>query len=239
MAGDRDREYRRDNPHGDRDRARERQRHSRDDQDYSSRRRSRSRDRYPSPHSRVKREDEDSPPHRRDYSPRDRPRPRQRSLSPYSKRAQRSGRSRGTSPGRQSSMKRSQSPEAWGSHQHDVAHDHSNPRSKSPAKPKEKPNYGLSGLLAAATNMKNGTVLKYQEPPEAKKTKGWITYIYKDEKQIDILRLDSQSSFLVGRDELVHPCNLNLTRGCGYSCHAYFMFKATCGNTIPPGSIKE
>jgi hypothetical protein len=55
--------------------------------------------------------------------------------------------------------------------------------------------------------MKNGTVLKYQEPPEAKKTKGWIVYIYKDEKQIDTLRLDSQSSFLVGRDELVHPRN--------------------------------
>jgi smad nuclear-interacting protein 1 len=205
MARDRDREYRRDDPYEDRNRARERPRHSRDDQDYSSRRRSRSRDRYPSPHRRVKREDERSPPRRRDYSPRDRPHSRQRSLSPYSKREQRSRRE--GSPRRQSSIKRSQSPEAWGSHQHDVARDRSNPRSKSPTKPKEKPNYGLSGLLAAATNLKNGIVLKYQEPPEAKKTKGWIVYIYKDEKQIDTLRLDSQSSFLVGRDELVHPCN--------------------------------
>lgn len=207
MAGDRDRDYRRDDSRGDRDRSRERPRHSRDDREYSRRRRSRSRsrDRYPSPHRRVKREDGDSSPRRRDHSPRDRPYPRQRSLSPYSKRAQRKQRT--PSPRRQPSVKRSPSPEAWGSHQHDVARDRSNPRSTSPKKPKEKPNYGLSGLLAAATNMKNGTVLKYQEPPEARKAKGWIIYIYKDGKEVDVLRLDSQSSFLVGRDELVFPFN--------------------------------
>jgi smad nuclear-interacting protein 1 len=57
--------------------------------------------------------------------------------------------------------------------------------------------------LAAVTNLKNGTVLKYNEPPEAKKTKGWRIYIFKDGKEIDVLELDGRSSFLVGRDRTV------------------------------------
>jgi smad nuclear-interacting protein 1 len=54
------------------------------------------------------------------------------------------------------------------------------------------------------TNMKNGTVLKYNEPPEAKKTKGWRIYVFKDGKEIDVLELDGASSFLVGRDRMVN-----------------------------------
>jgi smad nuclear-interacting protein 1 len=188
MPGDRDREGS-PGEDGDRDRGR----HHRDEREYSShrRRRSTSRDR-----TRVKRE-EDSP--RRNH-----PR-RERSLSPYSKRAQQQ-RERRHSPGR---GKRSTSPEPWGSHQHDLAHDQANPPPPSPP-PKQKPNYGLSGLLAAATNTKNGTVLKYNEPPEGKRTKGWRVYIFKDGKEIDVLNLDGQSSFLVGRDRMVVP----KLRGC-------------------------
>jgi len=51
--------------------------------------------------------------------------------------------------------------------------------------------------------MKNGTVLKYNEPPEAKKTKGWRIYVFKDGKEVDVLELGGQSSFLVGRDHMV------------------------------------
>jgi smad nuclear-interacting protein 1 len=47
--------------------------------------------------------------------------------------------------------------------------------------------------------------LKYNEPPEAKRTKGWRIYIFKDGKEIDVLNLDGQSSFLIGRDHGVHP----------------------------------
>ena len=53
--------------------------------------------------------------------------------------------------------------------------------------------------------MKNGTVLKFNEPPEAKRTKGWRVYVYKNDKEIDVLELDGQSSFLVGRDRSVPP----------------------------------
>jgi smad nuclear-interacting protein 1 len=51
--------------------------------------------------------------------------------------------------------------------------------------------------------MKNGTVLKYHEPPEAKRAKGWRIYIFRDGKEIDDLNLDGQSSFLIGKDRNV------------------------------------
>ena len=142
----------------------------------------------------MKSEEDDSP----RYRPRNRSPRRERSLSPYSKRAKKQWERRHS----RERSKKSLSPEAWGSHQHDLAHDRANPPPPSPP-PKQKPNYGLSGLLAAATNTKNGTVLKYNEPPEGKKTKGWRIYIFKDGKEIDVLNLDGQSSFLVGRDRAV------------------------------------
>jgi smad nuclear-interacting protein 1 len=63
----------------------------------------------------------------------------------------------------------------------------------------------LSGLLAGVTNMKNGTVLKYHEPPEAKRCKGWRIFVYKNGSELDNFGLDSESSFLVGRDRNVSP----------------------------------
>ena len=55
---------------------------------------------------------------------------------------------------------------------------------------KMKPNFGHSGLLAAETNtVKNidgtKTLLKYNEPPEARKPKeGWRFYVFKDGDQV-------------------------------------------------------
>jgi len=89
--------------------------------------------------------------------------------------------------------------------------------------PKQRPNYGLSGLLAAATNMKNGTVLKYHEPPEAKKCKGWRIYVFKDGKEIDVLELGGQSSFLIGRDRTVADIPVDHT-SCS-SQHAVIQFR--------------
>src|SRR5271155_942272 len=135
--------------------------------------------------------------------------------------------SRSRSPRRRRSRspprRRSRSPEAWGSHQHDVAHDRSNPRSKSPPKEKQKPNYGLSGLLAAATNTKHGVVMKYNEPSEARKCKGWRIYVFKDGKEIDVLNLDRQSSYLVGRDRIVADIPVDHT-SCS-SQHAVIQFR--------------
>jgi len=119
--------------------------------------------------------------------------------------------------------RRSRSPDAWGSHQHDVAYDRANPRPKSPPKEKQKPNYGLSGLLAAATNTKHGVVMKYHEPSEARKCKGWRIYVFKNGKEIDVLNLDRQSSYLVGRDRIVADIPVDHT-SCS-SQHAVIQFR--------------
>ena len=67
------------------------------------------------------------------------------------------------------------------------------PKSASPdasEKNKAKPNFAPSGLLAAETNTvraTNGesTVLKYNEPPEARRpTAGWRLYVFKGEEQV-------------------------------------------------------
>ena len=64
------------------------------------------------------------------------------------------------------------------------------PSSLPPVEDKAKPNFNRSGLLAAATNTVNlsdgtRTVLKYNEPPEARKpTLGWRLYVFKGENQI-------------------------------------------------------
>ncbi|KAG0343233.1 Smad nuclear-interacting protein 1 [Podila horticola] len=62
-------------------------------------------------------------------------------------------------------------------------------RKKRPAiaeEDKEKPNFGLSGSLAAETNTTvSGAVLKYNEPPEARKpSQKWRLYVFKGDKEI-------------------------------------------------------
>ncbi|KAJ2638269.1 hypothetical protein GGF44_002822, partial [Coemansia sp. RSA 1694] len=63
------------------------------------------------------------------------------------------------------------------------------------------PDFGLSGKLAAETNTVNGVVLKYAEPPEARKPKDpWRLYVFKDGKDIDMHHVDRASGYLFGRD---------------------------------------
>ncbi|GLB38550.1 putative SMAD FHA domain-containing protein [Lyophyllum shimeji] len=74
---------------------------------------------------------------------------------------------------------------------------------------KAKPNFKPSGLLAAETNtVKTAdgttTVLKYNEPPEARKpTVGWRLYVFKGSEQVELLHIHRQSAYLIGRDRLV------------------------------------
>ncbi|TCD70527.1 hypothetical protein EIP91_002873 [Steccherinum ochraceum] len=81
-------------------------------------------------------------------------------------------------------------------------------RSKSPEEDKAKPNFGASGLLAAETKTVkdasgNKTVLKYHEPPEARKpVVGWRLYVFKDNQE-DVLHIARQSAYLFGRDRTV------------------------------------
>ena len=64
------------------------------------------------------------------------------------------------------------------------------PEDKEKEKDKAKPNFGASGLLAAATNTVKktdgtSTLLKYNEPPEARKpVVGWRLYVFKGSEQV-------------------------------------------------------
>jgi len=68
-------------------------------------------------------------------------------------------------------------------------------KSPSPKEDKAKPNFKPSGLLAAETNTvktadgKTSTVLKYNEPPEARKPiLGWRLYVFKGSEQVGELQ---------------------------------------------------
>jgi len=91
---------------------------------------------------------------------------------------------------------------------------HSRSRSRSqsatsPPEDKTKPNFGPSGLLAAATNTVKhsdgtSTLLKYNEPPEARRPLvGWRLYVFKGDEQVDLLHIHRQSAYLIGRDRTV------------------------------------
>lgn len=73
---------------------------------------------------------------------------------------------------------------------------------------KQKPNFAPTGLLAAASNsisQVDGTsiVLKYHEPPEARKppTKDvWKLFVFKGEQIMETIELSTRSCWLVGRE---------------------------------------
>ncbi|KAI8969627.1 SMAD/FHA domain-containing protein [Trametes punicea] len=77
------------------------------------------------------------------------------------------------------------------------------------AEDKAKPNFAPSGLLAAETKTVKradgtNTVLKYHEPPEARKPSvGWRLYVFKGKEQVDLLHIHRQSAYLIGRDRAV------------------------------------
>ncbi|KAK5966806.1 Smad nuclear-interacting protein 1 [Trichostrongylus colubriformis] len=73
-----------------------------------------------------------------------------------------------------------------------------------PPKEKEKVNLGVSGKLAEDTNMYRGVLIKYNEPPEAKKpTLRWRLYPFKGEEALPVLHIHRQSAYLIGRDRKI------------------------------------
>ena len=73
---------------------------------------------------------------------------------------------------------------------------------------KQKPNYKPTGLLAKEANTVAGTttVLKYHEPPEARKPPAshqWRIYVFKGKDLLDTIHLHTRSAWLLGRDEKV------------------------------------
>ncbi|KAF7157897.1 hypothetical protein CNMCM5623_002331 [Aspergillus felis] len=82
--------------------------------------------------------------------------------------------------------------------------------SSAPPPEREKPNFGNTGRLAAETNTVNvsgGTVvLKYHEPPEARKPPAkepWRLYVFKGEDLLEVVELAERSCWLIGRERLV------------------------------------
>ncbi|KAK2609117.1 hypothetical protein QQS21_002344 [Conoideocrella luteorostrata] len=81
-------------------------------------------------------------------------------------------------------------------------------KGEEPEQPKEKPNFGVSGALAAASNsvaQADGTsvVLKYHEPSEARKPPvrdQWKLFVFKGGDIVDTIDLSLRSCWLVGRE---------------------------------------
>jgi hypothetical protein len=66
------------------------------------------------------------------------------------------------------------------------------------------PDFAPSGLLAAASNSKNGTALKYHEPPEARAPKRkWRCYVYKGKEELGAcgMRCGSAVELVEGADD--------------------------------------
>ncbi|KAG0308831.1 hypothetical protein BGZ98_006612 [Dissophora globulifera] len=119
------------------------------------------------------------------------------------------GRGRGGGPKHESTFRGgsggSKQPEVWGAKMLAAEEEEQKKKPQIAEEDKEKPNFGLSGALAAETNTTvSGTLLKYNEPAEARKPKQrWRLYVFKGDKEIDLLHIHRQSAFLFGRDRNV------------------------------------
>ncbi|TRY69580.1 hypothetical protein TCAL_11983 [Tigriopus californicus] len=65
-------------------------------------------------------------------------------------------------------------------------------------------NMQTSGKLLQDTNLVNGVVVKYCEPPDARKPRTkWRLYVFKGNEELPILYIHRQSCYLMGRDRKV------------------------------------
>ncbi|CAK9303991.1 unnamed protein product [Gordionus sp. m RMFG-2023] len=93
-------------------------------------------------------------------------------------------------------------------------------------KPKEEPNFGLSGKLVEETNKYKGVIIKYNEPPEARISKiKWRLYPFKSGEALSpILYLHRQSAYLFGRDRKI--CEIPVDHPSCSKQHAVLQFRA-------------
>ncbi|KIK03337.1 hypothetical protein K443DRAFT_676822 [Laccaria amethystina LaAM-08-1] len=153
---------------------------------------------------------EERRPDRREYREDDRERERNRDRERYNNRAREGDRDHDRDYVARSSNRhpRSASPPSRTSRPRDVASGSKSPGDEPPVD-MAKPNFAPSGLLAAETNTVKAvdgtsTVLKYNEPPEARKpVLGWRLYVFRGSEQLELLHIHRQSAYLIGRDRLV------------------------------------
>jgi smad nuclear-interacting protein 1 len=119
---------------------------------------------------------------------------------------------RGDDGRRDPPRRRSASPRRSRPHSRSRKQSRSTPPASTPApEDKAKPNFAPSGFLAAAMNtVKNtdgtSTLLKYNEPPEARKPLvGWRLYVFKGEEQVGASLLHFTLYFYIPRLLLTRP----------------------------------
>ncbi|ETN42429.1 uncharacterized protein HMPREF1541_01584 [Cyphellophora europaea CBS 101466] len=95
---------------------------------------------------------------------------------------------------------------------------------------KEKPNWAPTGRLAAAANTirtaNRSIVLKFHEPPEARKppaSQPWRMYVFKGDEILETIELGSQSCWLFGREPAV--CDVMLEHGSSSKQHAVWQWR--------------
>ncbi|KAH8246097.1 hypothetical protein KR026_009469 [Drosophila bipectinata] len=183
----------------ERDRDRDRDRHDRSGRERErERERERSKERRPRSNDRRDRDRERDRDRQRRSPER---RPASRSRSPRDRKP-RGGRDFGRNRNQRRDNRNRNDDEQyeWGKQGDEKSH---KPDDDEPVE-KEKPNFGLSGALTEDTNKVNGVVVKYSEPPEARKPKRrWRLYPFKGETALPTLHIHRQSCFLVGRDRKV------------------------------------
>jgi len=68
-------------------------------------------------------------------------------------------------------------------------------------------------------------VLKYHEPPEARKpTMGWRLYVFKGSEQVELLHINRQSAYLIGRDRAV--CDITIEHPSCSKQHAVIQHRS-------------
>lgn len=106
---------------------------------------------------------------------------------------------------------------------------------------KQKPNFALSGKLTEETNTYKGVVIKYSEPPEARKPKRrWRLYPFKGEKAMQTLYIHRESAYLIGRDRKVvdlpvdHPSCSKQHAALQYRLVSFTREDGTTGKRVRP-----
>lgn len=106
---------------------------------------------------------------------------------------------------------------------------------------KDKPNFALSGKLTEETNTFRGVVIKYSEPPEARKPrKRWRFYPFKGEEALPVLHISRQSAYLLGRDRKIadmpidHPSCSKQHAALQYRLVEYERPDGTIGRQVRP-----
>lgn len=96
----------------------------------------------------------------------------------------------------------------------------------------DKPNFGLSGALAKDTNTFRGNLIKYNEPPEARKPDcRWFLFPFKQDESLDKIPLYRQSAFLFGREVTI--VDIPIEHPSCSKQHAVIQFRFVKGQIKP------